>query len=149
MKRLDVLDGLRAVSVGFVILSHLVRACAGYLPSKVLTVLQIMLPGPTGVRFFFVISGFVITLLLCHERAKTGSIHLAHFFQRRAARLLPAMWVFIALTATLYGLSGMRVESQCLASIASILGGFFANCGWNYGHLWSLTVEAMYYLACR
>ncbi len=51
--------------------------------------------GHLGVTVFFVLSGFLITTLLLEEHDRHGTIHLRHFYLRRAARLLPALLVFL------------------------------------------------------
>jgi len=82
------LDGLRAIAVGVVVLYHL-----GY---------GWMRGGFMGVDAFFVLSGFLITSLLLRERAHTGTTHLGRFWSRRARRLLPAVFLMIAVV-TWYG----------------------------------------------
>src|SRR4051794_12341188 len=82
------LDGLRAIAVSVVVLYHL-----GY---------AWMRGGFMGVDAFFVLSGFLITSLLIQERRHTGRTHLSGFWSRRARRLLPAVFVMIAV-ATWYG----------------------------------------------
>jgi hypothetical protein len=73
--RLDI-QGLRAVAVGLVVLSHagVSQVSGGYI----------------GVDVFFVISGFLITSLLLRELATTGQVSVRSFYARRALRLLPA-----------------------------------------------------------
>ncbi len=46
--------------------------------------------GFLGVEVFFVISGYLITLLLLAEHERTGKISVTAFYGRRARRLLPA-----------------------------------------------------------
>jgi peptidoglycan/LPS O-acetylase OafA/YrhL len=53
MKRIPSLDGLRAISVSLVLIGHLARA--GHTPD----VLKVY--AASGVRMFFVISGYLIT----------------------------------------------------------------------------------------
>ena len=48
---------------------------------------------------FFVLSGFLITLLLLREQALHGRIGGLAFYRRRAMRLLPALAVVIVVTA--------------------------------------------------
>ena len=64
------LDGMRAIAVVAVMLYH---ANHEWLPG-----------GFLGVEVFFVISGYLITLLLMAEREKTGGINLLAFWGRRA-----------------------------------------------------------------
>jgi peptidoglycan/LPS O-acetylase OafA/YrhL len=67
------LDGLRALAVLAVIVYH---ANPSWLPG-----------GFLGVEVFFVISGYLITLLLVAEEERTGAISLRDFWARRARRL--------------------------------------------------------------
>ena len=55
--------------------------------------------GYLGVEVFFVISGYLITLLLISEKELTSTVDMKHFWVRRARRLLPALFtMMIALT---------------------------------------------------
>ena len=81
-RRLDV-QGLRAVAVLMVIAFH-----AG-----------VPMPGGfVGVDVFFVISGFVITLMLVAERERTGRLRLGQFYLRRFRRLTPALALMVLVT---------------------------------------------------
>ena len=75
------LDGLRAISVVAVMLWHaeLTWVSGGFL----------------GVEGFFVISGYLITMLLMSEERRAGFIHLGRFWMRRARRLLPALYALL------------------------------------------------------
>ncbi|MGA0359681.1 MAG: acyltransferase family protein, partial [Ilumatobacteraceae bacterium] len=64
------LDGLRALAVIAVMIYH---ADPSWLPG-----------GFLGVEVFFVISGYLITLLLMAERERDGRIDLGAFWMRRA-----------------------------------------------------------------
>src|SRR5581483_5448669 len=88
MKRIPSLDGLRAISIAAVVVGHLLKT-HGY-------VSLLGAYGDTGVRIFFVISGFLITKLMLNEHARTSTISLKDFYIRRAYRILPAALVFIA-----------------------------------------------------
>ena len=55
-----------------------------------------------GVDIFFVLSGFLITTLLLQEWQAKGSIALGDFYRRRAARLLPALFVTVAGVGVIY-----------------------------------------------
>ncbi len=75
------LDGMRALAVIAVMVYH---ANSDWLPG-----------GFLGVEIFFVISGYLITLLLISERERTYRISLRKFWARRARRLLPALFVMM------------------------------------------------------
>ena len=81
MKRIPSLDGLRAISISLVCIGHLTHA--GPVP-KFLTPYSL-----TGVRIFFVISGYLITTILLAERSQTSTIDLRQFYIHRAYRILP------------------------------------------------------------
>ena len=51
--------------------------------------------GSVGVDVFFVLSGFLITLLLMREHRRAGRLHLGRFYARRALRLWPALVVLL------------------------------------------------------
>ncbi|MFD7874773.1 acyltransferase family protein [Streptomyces sp. NPDC059766] len=144
--RLDI-QGLRAVAVSLVVLSHAgVRGFSG---------------GYVGVDVFFVISGFLITSLLLRELSTTGAISIRKFYARRALRLLPASTLVVL--ATLAGswlfLSKVRFEEYAGDAVASALYAVnvrLAAGGTDYlaegsppspfQHFWSLAVEEQFYL---
>src|SRR6187431_2198154 len=78
------LDGLRALSILIVFLSH-----AG---------LSHVIPGPFGVAIFFFLSGYLITTLMRQERERTGSVNLWHFYLRRTLRIFPPLYLILAFT---------------------------------------------------
>ena len=49
---------------------------------------------------FFVISGYLITLLLIGEHEQSGRVNLRHFWLRRARRLLPALYFMLLLVVS-------------------------------------------------
>src|SRR3990170_2607881 len=85
------LDGMRALAVVAVMIYHTNN---GWLPG-----------GFIGVEVFFVISGYLITLLLIGEHEKNGHIDLKQFWIRRARRLLPAL--FLMLTMLMVAMIGL------------------------------------------
>ena len=76
------LDGLRAISVIAVIFYH-----AGF---------PWMHGGFFGVEVFFVVSGFLITMLLIEEREKSDGVSLSQFWlRRRSVGLFPALFLML------------------------------------------------------
>src|SRR3954470_16220242 len=140
--RLPSLDGLRALSVAMVVGGHL--AYTGTAPAAFKTVL-LFSDGALGVRFFFVISGFIISTLLINEGANGSIPSLKRFYLRRFIRLVPVQIVFLAalLLLTLYGTLNIN-SCQFLTSLT-----YTKNYGcssWIDGHLWSLSVEEQFYI---
>ncbi|MDT3315293.1 acyltransferase [Microbacterium sp. KSW4-11] len=140
------LDGIRALAVLCVIWGH----GAATLPQNdVVVFLRANLPGGYfGVQAFFVLSGFLITTLLLRERGKTGRISLSAFYRRRAYRILPALFVFLAVVSALAvtrvidGLGPRDIISPAL-----FLRDYWPLDGsWWTGHTWSLSVEEQFYV---
>ncbi len=126
------LDGLRALSVIFVMLVH---ASYGRLSG-----------GFLAVDIFFVISGFLITHLLIEEQAASGRVSLRDFYLRRIFRILPPLICAIALSMLLWPGSAsdrMVVVQAALLFYANFLP---AETLGNLGHTWSLAIEEQFYL---
>jgi peptidoglycan/LPS O-acetylase OafA/YrhL len=112
-----------------------------------------------GVDVFFVLSGFLITTLLLEEHIRYGRISLTAFYRRRAYRILPAMWLLVAVV-TIGGATGLIHEAARNGSkwwhgalaAAFFLGNVstaFQVFGWvptDLGQLWSLAEEDQFYL---
>jgi peptidoglycan/LPS O-acetylase OafA/YrhL len=106
------IDGLRAVAVLAVILFHAdVPGFGG---------------GYVGVDVFFVISGYLITSLIVAEH-ETGTFSLLRFYERRARRILPALF-FVLIVVSL--LAWMLIPQYVMLGVyQSVLGalGMFSN----------------------
>lgn len=143
-RRFAWLDGLRAVAVALVLAGH-AKLSFHFELGRIGDIALRVLNARMGVQIFFVVSGFIITLLLLREKEECGTINLKSFWRRRGFRILPALWVFLLMLAAmqLCGLIAISVTTW----LASLL--FFRNHfgeGWFTGHLWSLGVEAQFYL---
>lgn len=78
-------DGLRCLAIVPVVWHHATpRPLEGVLGR-----------GPLGVDLFFVLSGFLITSLLLHERAAHGRVDLARFWVRRSLRIFPLYYLVL------------------------------------------------------
>ena len=77
-------DGLRAIAVVSVILYH-----------AKMNILEVPLfqGGFLGVDIFFVISGYLITLIILKEIYVKGLFSFANFYERRARRIFPALYI--------------------------------------------------------
>jgi peptidoglycan/LPS O-acetylase OafA/YrhL/lysophospholipase L1-like esterase len=140
------LDGVRALAVAAVIGYHL---GVSWLPGGLL-----------GVGVFFTLSGYLITDLLLSSWESSGGLRLKSFWARRARRLLPALFVMLAVVATwaavaepsrlgqLRGevLAAMLYVSNWWSALAHV--SYFARFGppSPLGNLWSLAIEEQFYL---
>jgi peptidoglycan/LPS O-acetylase OafA/YrhL len=145
-KYLPGLDGLRALAVTAVVAYHL-----GYGWAQ---------GGLLGVGVFFTLSGYLITDILVGQFAAQGRMKLKDFWLRRARRLLPALFVMLAVvTVWVNSFARSFVPGYRGDVIAS---GLYVNNWWyieqhtSYyarfappaplDHLWSLAVEEQFYL---
>jgi peptidoglycan/LPS O-acetylase OafA/YrhL len=140
------LDGLRAIAVLAVIAFHEQFSWA---PGGLL-----------GVGVFFTLSGYLITDLLLNRWLATGHVQLAKFWLARARRLLPALFVMLAVvTAWVTLLDRARLSSLrgAVAAAVTYSSNWYAIAqGQSYfsrfappqplDHLWSLAVEEQFYL---
>ena len=134
-KRLDSLDGLRALAVVLVFAHHVDQ---GFLPG-----------GFVGVEVFFVISGYLITWLLLQEHDRLGRINVPRFYARRALRLYPALIVLVILAST--GAAVRHIGSPAADGVAAAtyVTDIYANIATHPSlvlHTWSLSVEEQFYL---
>ncbi len=152
--RINSLDGVRAIAVGMVIVSHLAvdsSLGAGYTDGRYWE--PIVQLGQFGVYAFFILSGFVITRGLLIEQRQNGRIAIGGFFIRRAFRILPALVLYlIALkTMTLAGVldqpdRGIVGAALFACNIGHVISVHPCPGAW-VGHLWSLAYEEQFYLA--
>ena len=91
------IDGLRAVAVLSVILSH---AGLGWMPG-----------GFAGVDAFFVISGFLITGIISRDLGQ-GRFTFRNFYARRARRILPALFFMLSSVSILAWLHTFSVTKS-------------------------------------
>ncbi len=139
------IDGLRAIAVLPVILFH-----AGF---------SAFSGGFVGVDVFFVISGFLITSIILGEKQR-GTFSLVDFYERRARRILPALFVVMlaCIPFSWFWLmpDDMRDFSKSLVAVSSFSSNFlFWQESGYFGtaaelkpllHTWSLAVEEQYYV---
>lgn len=144
------IDGLRAIAVMLVIVYHARVQIAG---------IDLFRGGFIGVDIFFVISGYLIGTIVQRE-ITAGKFSFIRFYERRARRILPALYAVLALTmvpAWFYLLPGsfMEYAGSLIASVASLSNFYFWHSGsYDAGetifkpliHTWSLGVEEQFYL---
>ena len=137
---IPILDGLRAVSIAFVLFGHLAQTRNFLQINPNLTLAEF------GVRVFFVISGYLITSILLAELSRKGSISLSRFYFRRTMRLFPAAYVFVGVMAILATYGIVHLERWDVAFALTYTTDFNNSRAWSVGHLWSLAVEEQFYL---
>ena len=126
------LDGFRGLSILLVLIGHTVYPAWGRL-------------GGLGVMMFFVLSGFLITGLLCKEHVATGTISLKQFYLRRALRILPAFFALIAVMVVLIKLRFVTDVPWYTVAVACLYLSDIFGRGESMGHLWSLSLEEQFY----
>jgi peptidoglycan/LPS O-acetylase OafA/YrhL/lysophospholipase L1-like esterase len=140
------LDGLRALAVLAVIAYH---EQFGWAPGGLL-----------GVGVFFTLSGYLITDLLLGQWTAHGTLQLKDFWLRRARRLLPALFVMLALVSayvTVLQRSQLAALRGAVAASAGYVSNWYLIAAHNsyfarfappapLDHLWSLAVEEQFYL---
>jgi peptidoglycan/LPS O-acetylase OafA/YrhL len=139
--RLPSLDGLRAIAVLLVILFHL-ELSKTFQPARYLWRFDI---GYTGVKVFFVLSGFLITTLLLREWQRTGKVNLAAFYVRRIFRIFPAYYTYLAVAAIAVSM-GVATASRTDFLYAVVFLSDYHKAEWVLLHTWSLAVEEQFYL---
>jgi peptidoglycan/LPS O-acetylase OafA/YrhL len=148
--RIPSLDGLRAISILFVICCHLWANLTthNHLTAPPLLDGMVIALGGLGVTIFFVISGFLITNLLLAELAQTGRIHLVRFYFRRTFRLLPPYYALIATVSIGYAAGFVKAANwhNILIHALTYTTNYNALYFWYLGHGWSLSVEEQFYL---
>lgn len=139
------IDGLRALAVAAVILFH--AGVSGFSG------------GFVGVDVFFVISGYLITSLIAKD-IEAGTFSLAAFYERRARRILPALFVVLLCCmpfAWMWMSAGeLKDFSRSVVAVCSFVSniffwrqtGYFGDDGQLMPllHTWSLGVEEQFYI---
>ena len=145
MKYRAEIDGLRALAVLPVILFH-----AGF---------EWFSGGFVGVDVFFVISGYLITTIIISEMAE-GKFSIVNFYERRARRILPALFFVMAACLPFAWLwltpTDLKYFGQSLVAVSTFSSnilfwsesGYFDNAAELKPllHTWSLAVEEQYYI---
>ena len=139
------IDGLRALAVLPVILFH-----AGF---------NIFSGGFVGVDIFFVISGYLITTII-HAEMEQGKFSVINFYERRARRILPALFVVMLACIPIAFLVLLPNDMQSFSKSLIAVSIFASNILFRHEsgyfdiaselkpllHTWSLAVEEQFYL---
>lgn len=132
------LDGLRALAVAGVVLTH-----AAFLTGATSTwgfVGGLMGRGDFGVALFFSLSGYLLHLHLRQEMA-TGSLRLGAYFVRRATRILPAYWACLVFVAAVFGPETRAVGFHAVLAQIYVPDAIIDE----FSQSWSVATEAAFY----
>ncbi|WP_348269561.1 acyltransferase [Edaphobacter paludis] len=144
MSRIPSLDGLRALSIFLVMGLHTVQRFN--ITHHVPLFWYAILDGDTGVFIFFVISGYLITSLLLHEQEKRGSINMSSFYFRRAMRILPPIYLYVAVLLLLAWAGRLIVTKLDVFSALFFFHNYLTHSSsWSLEHFWTLSVEEQFY----
>lgn len=140
------LDGFRGLGVLIVVFYHA-------------EVLSWMAGSPILIDWFFIASGFLITMIVLDERGATGTNSLRRFYERRVLRLFPAMYAMIA-AFTVAMILATSVSAKARADVGNwwmdalaattycyyLVAAFFPHkLTGAIGHTWSLSLEEQFY----
>lgn len=131
-KNIPYLDGWRGLAICFLLVGH-------FFPVAGINL------GTAGVNLFFVLSGFLMARLLFID-----AVPIPTFYRRRAARIFPAVFCFLAFVIVIYLASGMSLSWTEVAAAAGFVNNYFpgqpAAAVMPFGHIWSLCVEEHSYI---
>lgn len=140
------IDGLRTLAVFGVIIYHL-------LPN-------VLAGGYLGVPLFLMISGYFVTYQFSNKLTTDSQISLGHFYHKRFRRLYPTLVVMLLLTTayiTLFARELLHnIRATIITNLAWVYNWWEISHGQSYfdqfggispfTHLWTLGVEAQFYL---
>ena len=161
--RLDGVDILRGLAILFVVLNHVhMRLLIAHIPYVSDRAKPLIAPlvwnAQFGVQIFFAVSGFLITSTALRRWRTLSNVSLLGFYLLRFARIAPMLLsLLVVLTVLHYANIAPYVVSRKTGGIGRVLLAALtlhvnvlqAQRGWlpaNWGVLWSLSVEEMFYL---
>ena len=100
-----------------------------------------------GLSLFFVLSAYLITLILLREFDTTGSIQVGAFYKRRILRIWPLYLAGIGIGVFRAYSHGVLAQQKTWFIAALLLSGNLVDSGGILmSHLWSISVEEQFYL---
>jgi peptidoglycan/LPS O-acetylase OafA/YrhL len=149
------LDALRFLAFLFVFLRHTTPMTSDWYARKLhLPAIaaefcaNVSALGSFGVYLFFLLSAYLITVLLLREKERYGKLHVPQFYGRRALRIWPLYFFIIAAGVARQALLARPIEwkgTMLLLLFAGNWGMIFHSLA--VSPLWSVSVEEQFYLA--
>jgi len=128
-KKINQLDGIRAVAISAVLIHHLLHVRLLWM----------------GVDLFFILSGFLITGVLLDHKKHSLRGYFGHFYQRRARRILPPYLLLLLVTTIVIGTIWIR-EWYYYFFLMNVITATGVPHPGSLEILWSLAVEEQFYL---
>lgn len=152
MNRIRSLDGLRAIAIIMVLLSHSIRTMPKVISKNFFY--QFIANSDVGVRIFFVISGYLITRLLMTEKDRNGSVSIKKFYMRRIFRIFPVFYLYILVILILkfaFAPHIIKYYSDVIPAALYVWNyehlftKIVGNANLLFGHFWTLSMEEQFY----
>ena len=160
--RYDIIDLLRAVAILLVVIRHTQLRIPfnkteflSNLPEQIFS--AIFVSGTEGVRIFFVVSGFIITMTTLRRYSDLRYINAKQFYLFRFARIVPCLIALLIILTALHfsGVKGYVISSK-FSYFEALFSALTFHLNWLEGMngylpaswdvLWSLSVEEVFYL---
>ncbi len=151
-KRISSFDGLRALAIILVYFGHAEHTIDSN--NQFWNILSIFIANSgLGVRLFFVLSGYLITMLIIKEININSHFNIKGFYIRRILRIFPSFYSFLAVVFILNLVLHWDITVQQFAAAGSFTWNYkgiwhdgSATGNWFLGHLWTLSLEEQFYL---
>lgn len=147
MKYIKGYDAFRAVAVCMVFYSH--TSSFDFIADSVERIrIEMICSGGTGVRIYFSLSGFLITLLLMKEKLLTGKILIKNFYIRRFLKLTPPLILYYSVLILLMSFGFLQQQWVGVSISFFYLFNFVPRVFYTseLGPTWTLGVEEQFYV---
>ncbi len=140
IRQIDGLQVLRAVAVILVVWCHAGQLLGEY-GSPGLPALNVF-----GIDIFFVISGFILSLVVLRERRPPGLAPMADFMKRRLIRIYPIYWFVALLMLARLALSHQLFKHNYLPAFLLMPSLRYPGDELIMGYSWTMMFEMFFYL---